>query len=128
MKTCASSCMSHSFTYCNLIVSIKMKGDITSYIWRWQWCKGSELGPKWRAPKFFVRPTWGSKYVELRKVGTWGPLPTSNTKGGERGMPNFFDIVTIIYCNSIIKYYSILECNSTIIKMKLINLIIVEIF
>jgi hypothetical protein len=40
----------------------------------------------WRAPKFLVRPTWGSKYVELRKVGTWGPFSTSNTKGGKRGV------------------------------------------
>jgi hypothetical protein len=27
MKTCASPYMSHFFTYCNLIVSIKMKGE-----------------------------------------------------------------------------------------------------
>jgi hypothetical protein len=25
----------------------------------------------WRTPKFLVRPTWGSKYVKLRKVRTW---------------------------------------------------------
>jgi hypothetical protein len=37
-------------------------------------------------PKFLIRPTWGSKYVELRKVGTWGSLPTSSTKGGKRGV------------------------------------------
>ncbi len=28
----------------------------------------------WRAPKSLVEPTWGFNYVELRKVGTWGPL------------------------------------------------------
>jgi hypothetical protein len=37
---------------------------------------------KWRAPKSLVEPTWRSNYVELQKVGTWGPLPTSNTKRG----------------------------------------------
>ncbi len=36
----------------------------------------------WRAPKSLVEPTWGFNYVELRKVGTWGPLPTSSTKRG----------------------------------------------
>jgi hypothetical protein len=41
---------------------------------------------KWCAPKFLIRPTWGSKYVKLWKDGTWGPLPTSSTKGGKRGM------------------------------------------
>jgi hypothetical protein len=40
----------------------------------------------WHAPKFFIRPTWGSKYVKLQKDGTWGPLPTSSTKGGKRGV------------------------------------------
>jgi hypothetical protein len=39
----------------------------------------------WCVPKFLVTPTWGSKYVELQKVGTWGPFPTSSIKGGERG-------------------------------------------
>jgi hypothetical protein len=36
----------------------------------------------WRAPKSQVKPTWGSHYVKLRKVGTWGTLPTSSTKKG----------------------------------------------
>ncbi len=36
----------------------------------------------WRAPKSLVEPIWGFNYVELRKVGTWGPLPTSSTKRG----------------------------------------------
>jgi hypothetical protein len=36
----------------------------------------------WRAPKSLVEPAWGSNYVELRKVGTWGPLLTSSTKRG----------------------------------------------
>jgi hypothetical protein len=36
----------------------------------------------WRAPKSLVEPTWGFNYVELRKVGTWGPFPTSSTKRG----------------------------------------------
>ncbi len=40
---------------------------------------------KWRAPKSLVRPTWGSKYVELRKVGTRGLLPTSSIKKGVEG-------------------------------------------
>jgi hypothetical protein len=39
----------------------------------------------WRAPKSLVEPTWESNYVELRKVGTWGPLPTSSTKRGVEG-------------------------------------------
>jgi hypothetical protein len=38
----------------------------------------------WRAPKFFVRPIWRSKYVEMRKELEFGPLPTSSTKGGVR--------------------------------------------
>jgi hypothetical protein len=38
--------------------------------------------PRWRAPKSLVEPTWGFNYVELRKVGTWGPLSTSSTKRG----------------------------------------------
>jgi hypothetical protein len=37
---------------------------------------------EWRTPKFLVEPTWGFNYVELRKVGTWGALPTSSTKEG----------------------------------------------
>jgi hypothetical protein len=37
---------------------------------------------EWRAPKSVVEPTWGFNYVELRKVGTWGPLLTSSTKRG----------------------------------------------
>jgi hypothetical protein len=36
----------------------------------------------WHTPKSLVEPTRGSNYVELRKVGTWGPLPTSSTKRG----------------------------------------------
>jgi hypothetical protein len=28
------------------------------------------LGSPWRTPKSRVEPTWGSNYVELRKVGT----------------------------------------------------------
>jgi hypothetical protein len=40
---------------------------------------------QWRAPKSLVEPTWGFNYVELRKVGTWGPLPTSSTKRGVKG-------------------------------------------
>jgi hypothetical protein len=28
-------------------------------------------------PKFLIRPTWESMYVELRKVRTWGLFPTS---------------------------------------------------
>jgi hypothetical protein len=36
----------------------------------------------WRALKSLVGPTWGSNYVELQKVGTWGPLPTSSTRKG----------------------------------------------
>jgi hypothetical protein len=40
----------------------------------------------WRAPKFFVRPTCGSKYVEMRKELNLGPLPTFNIKRGERGV------------------------------------------
>jgi hypothetical protein len=39
-------------------------------------------GFKWRAPKSQVEPTWGSNYVELQKVGTWGMLPTSSTRKG----------------------------------------------
>jgi hypothetical protein len=39
----------------------------------------------WRAPKSLIGPTWGSNYVELRKVGTWGPLPTSSTRKGVEG-------------------------------------------
>jgi len=39
----------------------------------------------WRVPKSLARPTWGSKYVELWKVGTWGPFPTSNTRRGVEG-------------------------------------------
>jgi hypothetical protein len=38
--------------------------------------------PMWRTPKSQVEPTWGSNYVELQKVGTWGTLPTSSTKKG----------------------------------------------
>jgi hypothetical protein len=26
------------------------------------------------------------EYVELRKVGTWGSLPTSSIKGGKKGV------------------------------------------
>jgi len=37
---------------------------------------------KWRPPKSLVEPIWGSNYVELRKVGTWGALLTSSTKRG----------------------------------------------
>jgi len=37
---------------------------------------------QWRTPKSWVEPTWGSNYVELRKVGTWGALSTSSTKEG----------------------------------------------
>jgi hypothetical protein len=48
--------------------------------------RGLSQHQKWRTPKFLIRPTWGYKYVELRKVGTWKPLPTSNTKGGKRGV------------------------------------------
>jgi hypothetical protein len=40
---------------------------------------------RWQAPKFLFRPTWGAKYVELRKFGIWGSLPTSSTKGGWEG-------------------------------------------
>ncbi len=36
----------------------------------------------WHAPKSLVEPTWGFNCVELRKVGTWGPLPTSSTIEG----------------------------------------------
>ncbi len=36
----------------------------------------------WRALKSLVEPTWGFNYVELRKVGTWGPFSTSSTKRG----------------------------------------------
>jgi hypothetical protein len=36
----------------------------------------------WRTPKSLVEPTWGFNYVEFRKVGTWGALPTSSTKKG----------------------------------------------
>jgi hypothetical protein len=36
----------------------------------------------WRAPKSLVEPTSGFNYVELRKVGIWGPLSTSNTIEG----------------------------------------------
>jgi hypothetical protein len=36
----------------------------------------------WRAPKSRVEPTWGSNYVELRKVGTRKALPTSSTREG----------------------------------------------
>jgi hypothetical protein len=39
----------------------------------------------WRAPKSLVEPTWGSNYVELRKVGTWGPFSTFGTKRGVEG-------------------------------------------
>jgi hypothetical protein len=39
----------------------------------------------WRTPKIGVEPTWGSNYVELRKIGTWGALPTSSTKKGVEG-------------------------------------------
>jgi len=39
----------------------------------------------WRTPKSLVKPTWGSNYVELWKVGTWGALPTSSTKRGVEG-------------------------------------------
>ncbi len=49
-------------------------------------CSNMFLLSSWHAPKSLVRPTWGFKYVELRKVGTWGPLSTSSTKGGKRGM------------------------------------------
>jgi hypothetical protein len=38
--------------------------------------------PLWRALRSLVRPIWGSKYVELRKVRTWGPLSISSTKRG----------------------------------------------
>jgi hypothetical protein len=41
-----------------------------------------DYGPFWHTPKFLVGPTWGSKCVGLRKVGTWEPLPTSSTKEG----------------------------------------------
>ncbi len=47
---------------------------------------GKMKGRVWRTPKFLVRPTWGSKCVELRKIGTWGLHPTSSTKGGKRGV------------------------------------------
>jgi len=39
----------------------------------------------WRTPKPLVEPTWESNYIELRKVGTWGSLSTSNTKRGVEG-------------------------------------------
>jgi len=39
----------------------------------------------WRTPKSLVEPTWGSNYVELRKVGTWRLFPTSSTKRGVEG-------------------------------------------
>jgi hypothetical protein len=35
----------------------------------------------WRTPKFLLRPTWGSKYVELRKVGTWSRFRLLALKG-----------------------------------------------
>jgi hypothetical protein len=43
------------------------------------------LKPVWHTPKSLVKPTWGSRYVELRKVRTWGPFPTSNIKRGVEG-------------------------------------------
>jgi len=36
----------------------------------------------WRTPKSRVEPTWGSNYVKLQKVRTWGVLPTSSTNEG----------------------------------------------
>ncbi len=48
-----------------------------TYVRYWGFQYGS-----WRAPKSLVGPTWRSNYVELRKVGTWGSLPTSNTRKG----------------------------------------------
>ncbi len=36
----------------------------------------------WRTPKSRVEPTWGSNYVELRKVGLGRALPTSSTIEG----------------------------------------------
>jgi hypothetical protein len=36
----------------------------------------------WRTPKSLVKPTWRFNFVELRKVGTWGTLPTSSTRKG----------------------------------------------
>jgi len=41
---------------------------------------------KWRTPKFLIRPTWGSRCVESRKVENLEPLLTSSTKGGKRGV------------------------------------------
>jgi len=41
-----------------------------------------QLDQLWCIPKSLVKPTWGSNYVELWKVGTWGALSTSNTKMG----------------------------------------------
>ncbi len=36
----------------------------------------------WRTPKSRFEPTWGSNYVELRKVGTRKALPTSSIREG----------------------------------------------
>jgi hypothetical protein len=35
----------------------------------------------WCTPKFLIRPIWGSKYVELRKVGTWSHSRFPTLKG-----------------------------------------------
>jgi len=52
---------------------------VFKYLWN------SYLHSYWHAPKSLVGPTWGSNYVELRKVGTWGPLPTSSIRKGVEG-------------------------------------------
>jgi len=52
---------------------------------RWGINRWSKLVIQWCIPKSLVEPTWGSNYVELRKVGTWGAFPTSSTKRGVEG-------------------------------------------
>jgi hypothetical protein len=46
-----------------------------------QW-KVKEKHLSWHTPKSLVELTWRSNYVELWKVGTWGPFSTSSTKRG----------------------------------------------
>ncbi len=55
-----------------------LKIRIISLVFLLKWSRHAH----WHTPKFLVRPTWGSMYVKLQKVGTWSHSRLRALKGG----------------------------------------------
>jgi hypothetical protein len=47
--------------------------------------RAGQFDSRWHTPKSQVGPTWGSNYVELRKVGTWKGAPNFQHYKGVEG-------------------------------------------